>query len=83
MRSETTKRILEETPQETKDRVRETTFKLIFNGDYIMGYDPYEENSKSSLGVISTPKKEWGIKKIRGFKRVVELGWTYNVKIVK
>lgn len=49
-----------------------------------MGCDPYDENSNSfSVGVISTPKREWGIKKIRGFKRLIELGWTYTVEIVK
>ena len=53
-------------------------------GDYIVGCDPYDENSNSfSVGVVSTPKKEWGIKKIRGFNRLIELGWTYNVEILK
>ena len=61
-------------------------FNLVFDESthYIGGYDPYDENSGSfSLGVISTPKREWGIKKIRGFKRLIELGWTYTVEILK
>ena len=59
-------------------------FKLTFDSKYIMGYDPYNEDlNPISVGVTSKPKKEWGIKKIRGFKRVVELGWSYNVEILK
>lgn len=51
-------------------------------GKYIMSCDPYKKNSKSySIGITQTPKKVFGVKKIRGFKRVVELGWNYTVKL--
>lgn len=64
MRTKTTERILSETPQETKDKVRETANEMVginpqtfeitlptdFN-DYIIGIDPYDEKNESK-GVL-------------------------------
>lgn len=61
------------------------TFKIILPKDrYVVGFDPYNENSNSfSVGVMTKPKQEFGIKKIRGFRRVVSIGWSYIVELIK
>ena len=58
------------------------TFKITLNEKYIAGFDPYDENSTSfSVGVMSKPKQQFGIKRIKGFRRVVEVGWSYVVEL--
>jgi hypothetical protein len=47
MRSKTAQKILSETPQEVKDRVDEYTTQLLKDKGYIIGIDPYDENSVS------------------------------------
>lgn len=59
MKSKTAERILSETPQETKDKVRDIAnelaglntqkFEIILDKDYVLGFDPYEENFESKL----------------------------------
>ena len=67
------------------------TFELVFNKEwqqnskYVIGYDHYDKNSGSfSVGVVSKPKPEFAVKKIKGFKRIVTLGYSYIVeKLIK
>ena len=57
------------------------TFTLVFDkefqqgGYYVGGFD----NSVISFSaqIKTKPKKEYGIKKIKGFNRVVDIGWSY------
>ena len=66
------------------------TFTLVFGkefqqGNYIAGFDPYKEGSVShSFGAIlkTKLKKEYGIKKIKGYNRVVNIGWSYIIERV-
>lgn len=64
----------------------EEVFKLVFSkkfqqGNCIGGFDPYDENSISQFFSAKTkPKKEYGIRKIRGFNRVVEIGWSHIIE---
>lgn len=62
------------------------TFTLVFDKEYYLGgFDPYKEDSVSqSFGAIlkAKPKKEYGIKKIKGYNRVVNIGWSYIIKRV-
>lgn len=58
------------------------TFKLTLDKKYIAGFDTYDENSNSfSVGFMYKPKQQFAIKKIRGFKRVVNIGWSYVVEL--
>ena len=60
------------------------TFTLVFDkefqqGNYIGGFDPYDKDSVSqsfSAKIKTKLKKEYGIKKIKGFNRVVNIGWS-------
>ena len=61
------------------------TFTLVFEKEfqqgeyYVGGFDPYDKDSvsQSFLAQIKTkPKKEYGIKRIKGFNRVVDIGWS-------
>ena len=60
------------------------TFTLVFDKEYYLGgFDPYDKDSASQsfLAQIKTkPKKEYGIKKIKGFNRVVNIGWSYIIE---
>ena len=65
------------------------TFTLVFDkefqqGDYYLGgFDPYNKDSVSqSFGAIikTKPKQQYGIKKIKGFNRVVNIGWSYIIE---
>ena len=64
------------------------TFTLVFDkefqqGNYFAGFDPYNKDSVSqSFGAIikTKPKKEYGIKKIKGYNRVVNIGWSYIIE---
>jgi hypothetical protein len=66
------------------------TFSLIFDkkiqeGNYIMGCDPYdteEETTSYSAIVITKPRREYSIKRVRGFKRVINTGWSYLIEKV-
>ena len=57
------------------------TFTLVFGKEYYLGgFDPYDTDSVSqsfSAQIKTKPKKEYGIKKIKGFNRVVNIGWSY------
>ena len=69
-------------------KVNKQTFTLVFEKEfqqvnYIAGFDPYDTDSVSqSFGAIikTKPKKEYGIKKIKGFNRVVNIGWSYIIE---
>ena len=50
-------------------------FKITLNK---VGFDPYDENS--NFYVMSKPKQQFTIKKIKGFKRVVNIGWSYIIE---
>ena len=65
------------------------TFTLVFGKEfqqgeyYLGGFDPYDTDSVSqSFGAIikTKPKKEYGIKKVKGFNRVVNIGWSYIIE---
>ena len=60
------------------------TFTLVFDKEhYLGGFDPYNKDSVSqSFGAIikTKPKKEYGIKKIKGFNRVINTGWSYIIE---
>lgn len=61
----------------------EEVFNIILHKDYyIGGIDPYDNNSLS-FGVVSIPRKTFAIRKIKGFRRVINIGWHYISKIVK
>ena len=64
------------------------TFTLVFDKEfqqvnYIAGFDPYSKDSVSqsfSAQIKTKPKKEYEIKKIKGFNRVVNIGWSYIIE---
>ena len=62
------------------------TFTLVFGKEYYLGgFDPYDKDSVSqsfSPKIKTKPKKECGIKKIKGFNRVVHIGWSYIIEKV-
>ena len=69
-------------------KVNKQTFTLVFEKEfqqvnYIAGFDPYNKDSVSqsfSAKIKTKPKKEYGIKKIKGFNRVVNIGWSYIIE---
>lgn len=69
--------------------VSKNTFKLVLDKNfkcekYIAGFDPYDENSESySLSVVTKPKKQFRVRRVRGFLRIVDIGYSHIVKIVK
>lgn len=40
------------------------------------------DNTETLVHIVSIPKKKLGIKKIRGFKRVISLGYEYEAKLI-
>ena len=65
------------------------TFTLVFDKEfqqgeyYIGGFDPYNKDSVSqSFGAIikTKPKQQYGIKKVKGFNRVINTGWSYIIE---
>ena len=64
----------------------ESKFNIVLHKDYyIGGIDPYDdEKASASIGVVlSTPRKTFALRKIKGFRRVINIGWNYIYKIVK
>lgn len=63
----------------------ENKFNIVLHKDYyIGGIDPYDDKKVSlSVGVVSVPRKTFAIRKIKGFRRVINIGWHYICKIVK
>ena len=61
------------------------TFTLVFGKEfqqgeyYIGGFDPFVSQS-FSVQIKTKPKKEYGIKKVKGFNRVVNIGWSYIIE---
>lgn len=56
------------------------TFTLVFDKEYYLGgFDPSVSQSFSAQ-IKTKPKKEYGIKKIKGFNRVVNIGWSYIIE---
>ena len=56
------------------------TFTLVFDKEYYLGgFDP---SVSFSAQIKTKPKKEYGIKKIKGFNRVVNIGWSYIIERV-
>ena len=56
------------------------TFTLVFDKEYYLGgFDPSVSQSFSAK-IKTKPKKEYGIKKIKGFNRVVNIGWSYIIE---
>ena len=53
------------------------TFTLVFSKEHYLG--GFDSSVYQSFGAIikTKPKKEYGIKKIKGFNRVVNIGWSY------
>lgn len=59
-------------------------FELVFDKNYKMGFDDYDENNgKFSIGVIEEPKKQFEVKRAGKFLRVVDIGYSYIVEVVK
>ena len=60
------------------------TFTLVFDKEYYLGgFDPYNKDSVSqsfSAQIKTKPKQQYGIKKIKGFNRVVNIGWSYIIE---
>ena len=60
------------------------TFTLVFDKEYYLGgFDAYNKDSVSqsfSAKIKTKPKKEYGIKKIKGFNRVINTGWSYIIE---
>ena len=56
------------------------TFTLVFDKEYYLGgFDPPISQSFSAQ-IKTKPKKEYEIKKIKGFNRVVNIGWSYIIE---
>ena len=61
------------------------TFTLVFGKEfqqgkyYFAGFDPSVSQSFGAK-IKTKPKKEYGIKKIKGFNRVVNIGWSYIIE---
>ena len=56
------------------------TFTLVFDKEYYLGgFDPSVSQSFSAQ-LKTKPKKEYIIKKIKGFNRVVNIGWSYIIE---
>ena len=61
------------------------TFTLVFGKEfqqgeyYVGGFDPSVSQSFSAQ-IKTKPKKEYEIKKIKGFNRVVNIGWSYIIE---
>jgi len=56
------------------------TFTLVFDKEYYLGgFDPSVSQSFSAQ-IKTKPKKGHGIKKIKGFNRVVNIGWSYIIE---
>ena len=60
------------------------TFALVFSkefqqGNYFAGFASSVSQSFSAQ-IKTKPKKEYGIKKIKGFNRVVNIGWSYIIE---
>ena len=61
------------------------TFTLVFDkefqqGDYYLGGFDSSVSQSFSAQLKTKPKKEYGIKKIKGFNRVVNIGWSYIIE---
>ena len=58
------------------------TFTLVFDKEYYLGgFDPSVSQSFGAI-IKTKPKKEYRIKKIKGFNRVVNIGWSYIIERV-
>ena len=65
-------------------KVNKQTFTLVFEKEfqqvnYIAGFDPSVYQSFSAQ-IKTKPKQQYGIKKIKGFNRVVNIGWSYIIE---
>ena len=60
------------------------TFTSVFDKEYYLGgFDPYDKDSVSqsfSAQIKTKPKQQYGIKKIKGFNRVINTGWSYIIE---
>jgi hypothetical protein len=54
------------------------------NTNYLMACDPYKEDGEDSFSAVLkyNPKKEFTIRKVKGFNRVVHIGWSYIIEKV-
>lgn len=56
------------------------TFTLVFDKEYYLGgFDPSVSQSFSAQ-IKTKPKQQYGIKKIKGFNRVVNIGGSYIIE---
>ena len=67
-------------------KVNKQTFTLVFEKEfqqvnYIAGFDPSVSQSFGAI-IKTKPKKGHGIKKIKGYNRVVNIGWSYIIERV-
>ena len=47
---------------------------------YIAGFDPYDDSISMAIVLMTKPKQQYGIKKIKGFNRAVNIGWSYIIE---
>ena len=56
------------------------TFTLVFDKEYYLGGFDSSVSQPFSAQIKTKPKKEYGIKKIKGFNRVINIGWSYIIE---
>ena len=64
----------------------ESKFNIVLHKDYyIGGIDPYDdEKASASIGVVlSMPRKTFVLRKVKGFRRVISVGWSHVFKLIK
>ena len=64
----------------------ESKSNIVLHKDYyIGGIDPYDdEKASASIGVVlSMPRKTFVLRKVKGFRRVISVGWSHVFKLIK
>ena len=56
------------------------TFTLVFDKEYYLGGFDSSVSQPFWAQIKTKPKKEYGIKKIKGYNRVVNIGWSYIIE---
>ena len=56
------------------------TFTLVFDKEYYIGGFDSSVSQSFSAQIKTKPKQQYGIKKIKGFNRVVNIGWSYIIE---
>ena len=56
------------------------TFTLVFDKEYYLGGFDSSVYQSFSAQIKTKPKQQYGIKKIKGFNRVINTGWSYIIE---